>query len=333
MWYAESLVVTLENLIDQLSIEDIHACIIREGTRKAKSNGDDAIVDSEKLLHTGENKCDSCKKKGHIKSQCWKLKTNQRAQNNCRNHKSNQKNHRGNPSLAFMADVNEEAESVLWYIDSGALYHSTGDKSLFVKGSIRESKMRHIKVADGTTVQANMTGTVEGLLTTRHGEFSVTLNNVLLVPDLNVNLISVSAIQENGYYVIFRRNNCEVVRESDGDCALKAPRQGRSYQVQCTPRGTAYSAHSMKPNTKSVWHNCLGHLASNVVELLESRKPIQVSDKGIVHETEKCAVCIAGKMTRRHFPSNENRSAKRKLDLVHSDLCGSMSTTSLGGAR
>lgn len=38
-------------------------------------------------------------------------------------------------------------------------------------------------------------------------------------------------------------------------------------------------------------------------------------------------------MTRRHFSERGNRNAERKLELVHRDLCGPMSVSSLGGAR
>lgn len=98
-------------------------------------------------------------------------------------------------------------------------------------------------------------------------------------------------------------------------------------------RGTAHSAHAVKPATKFMWHTRLGHPASRVVDLLANRKLIEVSDSDSTHDTKHCGGCISGKMTRRHFPTNESRESKRKLELVHSDLCGPMSIPSLGGAR
>ena len=232
----ESLVVTLEKLIDALSVQDNHARIIREEARKAKCHEGDEANGSERLISTQDRVCSYCGKKGDLKNQRWKLKAKRRAQKDVRNREGNSSSRDGNFSYAFTATAPTEIQSVFWYIDSGASYHSTGDKSLFVKGSIRESKMRHIELADGTTLNANMTGTVEGLFTTPHGEFNVTLKNVLLVPELNVNLISVSAIQEIGYVIVFRRKICEIIRESDDDCAIRAPRKGRSYRVEFTPR-------------------------------------------------------------------------------------------------
>ena len=43
-----------------------------------------------------------------------------------------------------------------------------------------------------------------------------------------------------------------------------------------------------------------------------------------------CRGCALGKNTKVSFPKSESRS-KGILDLVHSDLCGPMTVTSLGG--
>jgi hypothetical protein len=44
-----------------------------------------------------------------------------------------------------------------------------------------------------------------------------------------------------------------------------------------------------------------------------------------------CKGCALGKYTKTAFPSSDNRST-RILDFIHSDVCGSMSSTSLNGS-
>ena len=51
---------------------------------------------------------------------------------------------------------------------------------------------------------------------------------------------------------------------------------------------------------------------------------IQIDHEGV------CKGCAQGKNTENPFPSNNNK-AKGILDIVHSDVCGLMSTTSLSG--
>ena len=44
-----------------------------------------------------------------------------------------------------------------------------------------------------------------------------------------------------------------------------------------------------------------------------------------------CESCALGKMDKRPFPKNAAMRAEKKLQLIHSDVCGPMCTTSLGG--
>ena len=51
---------------------------------------------------------------------------------------------------------------------------------------------------------------------------------------------------------------------------------------------------------------------------------IQIDHEGV------CKGCALGKNTKNPFPSNNNK-AKGILDIVHLDVCGPMSATSLSG--
>lgn len=330
----ESLVVTLENLIDNLTVEDIHARIIREESRKSKSSTDvDMDSSVEGLFQAKDIRCHHCGKKGHKKFQCWKLKAERRRKNERRNRDGGNGRTKGSGSHAFMANARSDNVTTSWYIDSGASYHSTSNTSLFLPGSLREVKSRRIELADGSHVTANQIGQVSGTFTTDEGEFDVTLKDVLYVPKLNVNLISVGAIQQNGYSVLFRRNVCRILRESDGECALSASRTGRSYVVGFTSKTVAYSAKDMKQVSRRRWHNRLGHPSPKVVDTLVKKSLIDVSDVGTTSDDSKnCGACLEGKMTRRHFEEVKCRDVNQKLRLVHSDLCGPMSVKSLGGA-
>ena len=61
-------------------------------------------------------------------------------------------------------------------------------------------------------------------------------------------------------------------------------------------------------------------LASKVVEVLPE---IQAKHEGV------CKGCAKGKNTKKTFPSSENK-AKGILEIIYSDVCGPMSSGSLG---
>ena len=46
-----------------------------------------------------------------------------------------------------------------------------------------------------------------------------------------------------------------------------------------------------------------------------------------------CEGCLAVKMCRKPFPAVGEIQSTRRLQLVHSDLCGPMHTPSIGGAK
>ena len=66
---------------------------------------------------------------------------------------------------------------------------------------------------------------------------------------------------------------------------------------------------------------CALPLASKVIEGIPE---IQTKHEGI------CKGCVKGKNTKKKFPSSESK-AKGILEIIHSDVCGPMSSSSLRG--
>ena len=75
--------MTLENLIDTLSVEDIEPRIIQEESRKENSDiRDEAICNGEKLLSSRDIICTHCNKKSHYRNLYWKLQPRKQKQHN-----------------------------------------------------------------------------------------------------------------------------------------------------------------------------------------------------------------------------------------------------------
>ena len=81
-------------------------------------------------------------------------------------------------------------------------------------------------------------------------------------------------------------------------------------------------------NPSELWHRRFAHLhykaLSSVSKMVTRLLEIQENPD------DMCKSCAQGKNVKHSFPSNDSR-AKRVLDIVHSDVCGPMSVTSLSG--
>jgi hypothetical protein len=76
-----------------------------------------------------------------------------------------------------------------------------------------------------------------------------------------------------------------------------------------------------------LWHCRLGHISENRMKKLHSDGLLTLFD---FESYETCEACLLGKMTKAPFTGLPKR-ALDLLELIHTNVCGPMSTTSRGG--
>jgi hypothetical protein len=153
------------------------------------------------------------------------------------------------------------------------------------------------------------------------------IKDVLLVPGLKKNLLSISALEEKGFKISFV--NGEFLMwpkgKSFNDAIVIGVQEEGLYKLK------EHSETTLIHNTINpceLWHRRLAHL--HYKELLIMSKmvtglpEIQVDHEGISKG------CAEGKSVKSPFPSSESK-AKSVLDITHSNLCGPMSTSSSNG--
>ncbi|KAG6433809.1 hypothetical protein SASPL_105426 [Salvia splendens] len=171
-------------------------------------------------------KCNYCKKKGHIKADCFKLKNKEK--NNI-----NQNNNTGEASVAadesdgtvFIASANVVRSSDEWILDSGCSYHICPNRDCFSTyesydgGYVLMGNNSPCKVVGKGAVQIKM---FDGIIRT--------LTNVRHVPDLKRNLVSLGTLDAQGC-----RFSAEggVLKITKGALiVMKACRSGNLYVLQ-----------------------------------------------------------------------------------------------------
>ena len=161
--------------------------------------------------------------------------------------------------------------------------------------------------------------------------------DVLHVPKLHTNLLSVSKLVSRGLKVHFDNMRC-VVKAQDGKVLVMTSMEANLYQVELKNVNGAevrsLALTSANGDALELWHKRLGHLNAKSVKALEN----MVSGMNLGKTTSNvlplaCEGCVEGKQARQPFPTDGGTRASKILELVHSDVCGPMKTLSMGGAR
>ncbi|MCO5605635.1 hypothetical protein L7F22_059818 [Adiantum nelumboides] len=158
------------------------------------------------------------------------------------------------------------------------------------------------------------------------------LSNVLLVPGITKNLISMGQIVEKDYEVKFNKDGC-YVKNDKGKVVAHGEKNGRLFKLKMNATHNAnFSSHSSS-SFLILWHKRLGHIIHQSIMHLRKEGLVEGLPTFQVHEEPNlCPSCQFGKQQRRRFNKSTYR-AKQPLELIHSDVWGPSQTTSMGGAH
>jgi len=219
---------------------------------------------------------------------------------------------------------NERYSHDAYHIDSGATEHMDSNELRFIN---KFADRRPIIVGGGKVLWSTHVGKV------RLSD-QLTLDNVLLIPDLRCNLISVARLLKAGCEVTFQPTEATIKQR--GTVIGKAPCSNGLYTLQASyhpPIGTAHLATVADQLT--YWHRRLGHLNFREVVRMGSEGLLgkgwkDVSSSELAYA--QCEHCVLGKGHR--LPSHDvSERSIMPNELVHVDIWGPARTASLGQSR
>jgi hypothetical protein len=186
-----------------------------------------------------------------------------------------------------------------------------------------------VKMGSGDLVQATGKGTL--VVETQHGKRYI--KEVLLVPRLDENLLSVGQMMEHGYHILFGGNKAVIFDDESLNNVIAIVIMGGN---RCFP----LSLESITPAARKasvtedswIWHKRLGHL--NFASMKKMQQKEMVCGLPVLTEVEDvCAGCASGKHHRDKFDKEQAWKASYPLELIHTDLCGPIQNESVGGNR
>jgi hypothetical protein len=184
-------------------------------------------------------------------------------------------------------------------------------------------------VADGNEVQVEGIGSFTLELP---GGFNLDLLDVLYVPSLKRNLISVSRLDNSGHRCEFGNNKC-VIKYHD-ICVGLGHLQGQLYSLSLDNDLSAMNVCDVSNKRKrfdetssKLWHCRLCHISRGRIECLIREEILHSLD--LSNLDQQCVDCIKGKFTKT-IKKGATRSSGL-LEIIHMDICGPFLVTSVDG--
>ena len=194
-------------------------------------------------------------------------------------------------------------------------------------------KPEKVHLGDGRVVEAVGVGNIRLKMVFKVSRSkSATMYGVLHVPKLACNLFSVRAATKRGNQIKFGQEKCWI-RDRNGQLYGMGTLVGKLYQLECEVRCSVGEQASVVIENHDLWHQRLGHLNSQQLYKMVQQNHISGIKLSPRSGESTCEGCIVGKMQRKPFKSVDHKQSSKKLELIHSDICGPFQVDSIGGSR
>ena len=187
-----------------------------------------------------------------------------------------------------------------WIIDSGASRHMTPDRKLF-------TKIRNILTSVTIADRIKLSSPVRGDISVDLGGKKVRMENVLWVPRLDSNLLSIKALNRKGLSILFRPEGVEITKDGtsvatgffkgnmfllrNSEVALETgvqedqeeqeeqevPQEVQTRELVGTQRSEPRAGPSKSKSEQAkisgnlLWHSRLGHVSARRIQLLSKK--------------------------------------------------------------
>ena len=206
-----------------------------------------------------------------------------------------------------------------WIVDSGATSHICNDRNLLVKLVPLKIPIS-VTLGDGRVLKATVQGIVSLKMMYDCGLHKCKLHDVLHVPGLSYNHLSVSKAVEKGITVKFFDESRCVICDINQKIITVAAKAGGLYHMDTAPVEIhSITAHHSSFSREDLWHRWYGHLSVKSLQNLAQDHLVKDFDYPTSKGIQFCESCLEGKQCRSPFPSHLESSSKEVLDLVHSD--------------
>lgn len=313
---------------DELTLEYVKGKLMDEYARKCNGGQEEVALNVKRNTEVQESReCYYCHRKGHLKKDCYGYKKFLKKKEVKKNGQAKTAVEKESGEFCFHTSKNNKLDTV-WIVDSGATSHMCNDKSQF--SSLDLKNFERIIVANGEYMDVKGKGDV---VLKVDENTKIRLLNVLYIPELENNLLSVSKITDAGGKLHFDGNNCHINMGNKFVTIAKYQNKLYTIEVALERANLVKTSCEKLGNCLHLWHRRLGHRHPGTIKELVERDLADGIKLESCDDVKQCISCVEGKLTRKAFPKISDNQSNKILDLIHSDVCGPMRTSTVSGMR
>lgn len=244
--------------------------------------------------HEEEIICQICGKKNHSAVNCW--------------YRYDYSDEEDTPKALAAMNL-QDGNDPKFYADSGATSHMTNNKGNIDKPIPYEGNDK-IFVGNGQGLHITHVGNAS--LNTDYGKLK--LNNVLVVPKLKKNLLSVRQLIKDNKCSFEFNSDGFVVKNQANQVLARGLKKGNLYALEENKELTFAAIRGDAANS-DVWHKRLGHPSPKVLHVLIRERKIDVSQW--IKKSSLCISCQLGKHCKLRFSPINNKTTVFPLEKIH----------------
>ena len=222
--------------------------------------------------------------------------------------------------------VGEQKNSGKWFIDSGCSNHMTYNKSLF--SSHTSGHPSAVELENGNTAEVHGKVAAEIQISVNGKSLKCVLQNVLHVPDLGYQLLSVPTFDKSGLNTSLHSLRCWIMKYLKLLATGTMTKSLYELDLHSTTTESAFLAASTEG-----WDHRLAHIQPKTITEMANSTWVQVLQIRGSKNRVTCPGCKLGKAHRSAIPKKSLNRSTRLLELVDSDVNGPIRVPSLGASR
>jgi len=317
----DNLVTSLESVSTKdVDLQFIVDRLLHEVSKRRETESTKNVALLSKTHKANEKLCFYYKKLEHFVRNCLKKKSDEKEKVNQAYEYQEQ---------MFVATLSANDHTMYdWIIDFGATQHMTFEREWFTTyESIVPWK---VYMGDDTILEAIGKRNIKATMQVGGKVLFTTIIQVFHVPKMKNSFISISKLISEGLKMEFDKDGYKA-NNVHGIVVAEARKEKNLYLFNINVRKESTNVAKFSNEGTTLWHQILDHL--NMANHLELEKMVNGMNLKEVPLHLVCETCIEGKHQKTYFPKDETTRVSKLLELVHSDVCKLMKTTSRGGTQ